>query len=106
MKTAYSAWSKMRRKGVPLQALHDVLGLRIIIRPTAAGKLSTAHHWQRQTILCYRALEVVHRLYPPPPGRRIKDYVASPKPNGYQVESNCLPRCAAVPNSTKSPRPP
>jgi hypothetical protein len=58
MKTAYSAWSKMRRQGVPLQALHDVLGLRIIFRPTAAGKLPTAHHWQRQTILCYRALEV------------------------------------------------
>jgi len=84
MKTAYSAWAKMRRKGVALQALHDVLGLRIIFRPTCAGKLTSAHHWQRQTILCYRALEVVHRLYPPLPGRRIKDYVASPKSNGYQ----------------------
>ena len=84
MKSAYSAWSKMRRKQVTLTELHDVLGLRIIFKPSQSGRLPTPHHWQRQAILCYRALEVVHRVYPPLLGRRIKDYVACPKQNGYQ----------------------
>ena len=35
-------------------------------------------------MLCYRVLEVVHNLLPPVGVRSIKDYVTSPKPNGYQ----------------------
>ena len=35
-------------------------------------------------MLSYRALEVLHSIYRPVLGRRVKDYIASPKPNGYQ----------------------
>eukprot|EP00316_Scyphosphaera_apsteinii_P008087 CAMPEP_0119320374 /NCGR_PEP_ID=MMETSP1333-20130426/52259_1 /TAXON_ID=418940 /ORGANISM="Scyphosphaera apsteinii, Strain RCC1455" /LENGTH=833 /DNA_ID=CAMNT_0007327081 /DNA_START=127 /DNA_END=2628 /DNA_ORIENTATION=+ len=83
-KAPYSAWMKMRRKGLHLSELHDLIGLRIIFKPTSPTRLPPTVHWQRQAILCYRVLEVVHSIFPPVPGRAIKDYIANPKRNGYQ----------------------
>eukprot|EP00965_Chrysotila_dentata_P170858 5639523-Pleurochrysis_carterae.AAC.1 len=74
----------MQRKNQQLHELHDVLGLRVVLKPTLANRLPLPIHWQRQAMLCYRALEVVHALFPHVPGRPIKDYVSAPKPNGYQ----------------------
>ena len=52
--------------------------------PRQIDRLPAALHRQRQSMLCYRVLEVVHNLLPPVGVRSIKDYVTSPKPNGYQ----------------------
>lgn len=83
-KAAYSAYTKMQRKGVGLDSLDDLLGLRVIFRPTVTKKLPLGLHRQRQCMLCYRVLEVAHAHYPQAIGRRAKDYVTMPKPNGYQ----------------------
>lgn len=48
--------------------VHDIVALRIIV-PTVGD--------------CYQALGVIHGLYRPVP-TRFKDYIAVPKPNGYQ----------------------
>ena len=67
-KTVYSIYRKMREKHSGFAAVSDVFGFRIV----AAGLLE-----------CYEALGVLHQLYKPQPGR-FKDYIAIPKPNGYQ----------------------
>jgi len=67
-KSLYSLWKKLLRKGMDMEKIHDFLALRIIV-PTVAD--------------CYRALGIIHAHWRPLPGR-IKDYIAVPKPNGYQ----------------------
>ncbi|MBM3525216.1 MAG: bifunctional (p)ppGpp synthetase/guanosine-3',5'-bis(diphosphate) 3'-pyrophosphohydrolase, partial [Alphaproteobacteria bacterium] len=67
-KTAYSIWRKMQRKNVGFEQLSDIMAFRVVVRNVAD---------------CYRALGVVHSRYPVVPGR-FKDYISTPKPNGYR----------------------
>ena len=67
-KHLYSIYQKMRRKRIPLGAIIDVYGIRLVV-PTVDD--------------CYRALGVIHGVYKPMPGR-FKDYIAIPRVNGYQ----------------------
>src|SRR6266700_4662518 len=64
----HSIWSKMRRRGVDLAQLYDVLAFRVVVGETRD---------------CYAVLGLVHQRWRPVPGR-IKDYIAMPKPNFYQ----------------------
>jgi GTP pyrophosphokinase len=64
----YSIYQKMERKGVEFEKITDVVGLRIITSSIPD---------------CYAALGVIHSLWPPIPGE-FDDYIALPKPNGYQ----------------------
>ncbi|KAL7542924.1 hypothetical protein ACHAWF_007283 [Thalassiosira exigua] len=67
-KGLHSIDSKMRRQAIEFDEVRDVIGFRIIVDDVAS---------------CYQALGVVHSHFKPVPGK-IKDYVALPKPNGYQ----------------------
>ncbi len=67
-KAAYSIWTKMQRKAAPFEALTDIMAFRVIV-----GTVEE----------CYRALGVIHGVYQVLPGR-FKDYISTPKPNGYQ----------------------
>jgi guanosine-3',5'-bis(diphosphate) 3'-pyrophosphohydrolase len=67
-KHIYSIYRKMKGKRLPFSDLTDVYGFRILVD---------------QVDQCYRALGVVHGAYKPVPAR-FKDYIALPKPNGYQ----------------------
>lgn len=68
IKGLYSLYQKLERKEKDITKIFDVAALRIIVPDVNA---------------CYAALGVVHNLYRPIPGK-IKDYIAFPKPNGYQ----------------------
>jgi GTP pyrophosphokinase len=68
VKGLWSLWQKLQRKGGDISSVYDVAALRIIV-PTIAD--------------CYRVLGLVHKLWQPLPNK-IKDYIAFPKPNGYQ----------------------
>ena len=68
MKRYYSIWLKMKRNGVEVAQLYDILAFRVVVPETRD---------------CYATLGMVHQLWRPVPGR-IKDYVAMPKPNFYQ----------------------
>lgn len=67
-KSYYSIYKKNRDRQVPYNEIFDLLAMRIIC-------LS-----QEQ---CYQLLGLVHSLWTPVPDK-LKDYIASPKSNGYQ----------------------
>lgn len=68
MKGTYSLFRKLERKEWDISKIYDILALRLIV-PSVSD--------------CYAALGVVHKHWRPVPGK-IKDYIAFPKPNGYQ----------------------
>ncbi|MEO3433061.1 bifunctional (p)ppGpp synthetase/guanosine-3',5'-bis(diphosphate) 3'-pyrophosphohydrolase [Inquilinus sp. CAU 1745] len=67
-KRPYSIWRKMQRKNVAFEQLFDIMAFRIMVE-------------DKRT--CYQALGVLHDRYQSLPGR-FKDYISTPKPNGYQ----------------------
>ncbi len=67
-KHIYSIYNKMRRKNVPFTRIYDSEGLRVIVETESE---------------CYQVLGIVHHLWTPVPGE-FDDYIAHPKPNGYQ----------------------
>ncbi len=67
-KTPYSIWAKMQRKSVTFEQLSDNMAFRVVV--------GTTHD-------SYHALGVLHGAYPVVPGR-FKDYISTPKLNGYR----------------------
>lgn len=67
-KTPYSIWNKMQRKNIGFEQLSDIIAFRIVVNSVED---------------CYRALGIIHNAYPVVPGR-FKDYISTPKPNGYR----------------------
>jgi len=68
IKGVYSLFKKLERKKWDFSTIYDMRALRVIF-PTVAE--------------CYTALGIIHGHWRPVPGK-IKDYIAFPKPNGYQ----------------------
>ncbi len=68
LKHAYSVYRKMRQLDVDFEQIQDVIGFRVLVDSVAQ---------------CYESLGVIHSVWKPVPGR-FKDYIAIPKPNGYQ----------------------
>ncbi len=67
-KRPYSIWRKMNRQNIPFEQICDIMAFRIIVSNIAD---------------CYHALGIIHTKYPMIPGR-YKDYISTPKSNGYQ----------------------
>ncbi len=67
-KTPYSIWRKMQQKNASFEQLCDIMAFRICVEDVAT---------------CYQALGIVHSKYHMVP-RRFKDYISTPKPNGYK----------------------
>jgi GTP pyrophosphokinase len=67
-KNLYSIYSKMHEKHLTFANVHDIYGVRVIVKDVST---------------CYLALGMLHGLYKPIPGK-FKDYIAIPKANGYQ----------------------
>uniref|UniRef100_A0A7V4ALG4 Bifunctional (P)ppGpp synthetase/guanosine-3',5'-bis(Diphosphate) 3'-pyrophosphohydrolase n=1 Tax=Thermus tengchongensis TaxID=1214928 RepID=A0A7V4ALG4_9DEIN len=80
-KHLYSIWKKMEREGKALEQIYDLLAVRVILDPKPA--LTEEGRALREKQVCYHVLGLVHALWQPIPGR-VKDYIAVPKPNGYQ----------------------
>ncbi len=67
-KHLYSIYRKLVAQKIPLERVYDKVAFRIIVKTVKE---------------CYEALGVVHSLWQPIP-HRFKDFISSPKPNGYQ----------------------
>ncbi|HEY1720860.1 MAG TPA: bifunctional (p)ppGpp synthetase/guanosine-3',5'-bis(diphosphate) 3'-pyrophosphohydrolase [Magnetospirillaceae bacterium] len=67
-KMPYSIWRKMQLKNVTFEQLADIMAFRVTVKDVGE---------------CYHALGVIHSRYPMVPGR-FKDYISTPKPNGYR----------------------
>lgn len=68
VKSIYSLFKKLKKVDGNIDDIYDLMALRIIVKSKED---------------CYRVLGVLHSLYQPMIAR-IKDYIAVPKPNGYQ----------------------
>ncbi|MEZ4180107.1 MAG: RelA/SpoT family protein, partial [Candidatus Doudnabacteria bacterium] len=67
-KRIYSLFKKLHRYDNDISKIYDLFALRIITKSTGD---------------CYAALGIIHKHFNPVPGR-VKDFIATPKPNGYQ----------------------
>lgn len=68
IKRIYGVYNKMRRQKISIDEVFDFIAIRVITDTVKS---------------CYTALGILHNLWKPVPGR-IKDYIAIPRPNGYQ----------------------
>ncbi|MCQ8277349.1 bifunctional (p)ppGpp synthetase/guanosine-3',5'-bis(diphosphate) 3'-pyrophosphohydrolase [Acetobacteraceae bacterium KSS8] len=67
-KSPFSIWEKMQKRNVAFEQLSDIMAFRVMVPSREA---------------CYVALGAVHAAYPVIAGR-FKDYISTPKANGYQ----------------------
>jgi len=67
-KHPYSIWKKMAERHISFEQLSDVMAFRVVVKDIDE---------------CYKALGVLHRRWPMVPGR-FKDYISTPKRNGYR----------------------
>ena len=67
-KHLWSIYLKMKKRGKGFDEIYDLMALRVIVRNVPE---------------CYHALGIIHHNWTPLQ-ERIKDYIASPKSNGYQ----------------------
>ncbi len=68
VKDIYSIYQKIKVKKVKFENIYDLIAMRIIVEEVDD---------------CYKTLGIVHSLWLPH-FEKIKDYIAIPKPNGYQ----------------------
>src|SRR6188508_3363454 len=68
LKRLYSIHLKLKKQKIELERVYDFVALRVITHSVKD---------------CYAALGIIHQTWSPVPGR-FKDFIAMPRPNGYQ----------------------
>ncbi len=68
VKRYFSLFEKLKRYEENFELIYDLVAFRIVVPDIAR---------------CYEVLGILHQQYRPLP-KRVKDYIAMPKPNGYQ----------------------
>ena len=103
-KSIYSTFKKMQRHECGIERIFDLVALRVVLTPEPeepasvvegtvhgvaaavgpGGDLARARASNdAENAMCYHVLGKVHSKYTPLP-RTLKDYISSPKPNGYR----------------------
>lgn len=75
IKSVYSIWNKMSTRNIPFEEVYDILAVRIIFKPKA-GMNEKDQCW-----MLYSAITAIYKPHP----ERIRDWVSTPKANGYEA---------------------
>ena len=73
IKSVYSCWKKMERKGVKFDEIYDLYAMRIILDVPLADEKSG----------CFKVYSLISSEFPPDP-TRFRDWITTPKTNGYE----------------------
>ena len=73
-KSIYSIWNKIKNKGVDLSEIYDIFAVRLIL---------DAPEGANEKRLCWEVYSLITDVYKPI-AERLKDWVTSPKANGYE----------------------
>ncbi|XP_042463115.1 putative GTP diphosphokinase RSH1, chloroplastic isoform X2 [Zingiber officinale] len=79
-KELYSVYKTVLKSKLSIHEINQIAQLRIIVKPKSCNGVGPLCSAQQ---ICYHLLGLVHGIWTPIP-RAIKDYIATPKPNGYQ----------------------
>jgi len=72
-KSIYSIWNKIKKKNVPFEEIYDLFAVRIIVDVPK----------EKEKNICWQVYSVITDVYKPIP-ERLKDWVTTPKGNGYE----------------------
>jgi len=75
LKSVYSIWRKMSTRNIPFEEVYDLLALRIVFKPREG---------MNEKDQCWMLYSAITALYKPHP-ERIRDWVSTPKANGYEA---------------------
>ncbi len=75
IKSVYSIWRKMTTRNIPFEEVYDILAERIIFKPREG---------MSEKDQCWMLYSAITALYKPHP-ERIRDWVSTPKANGYEA---------------------
>jgi len=74
-KSIFSIWQKMQKKNVPFEEVYDLMAIRIVFDPMKNVPEKTQ---------CWNIYSIITDIFMPKP-ERIRDWVSTPKPNGYEA---------------------
>lgn len=75
IKSVYSIWNKMSTRNIPFEEVYDTLAVRIIFTP------KEEMNEKDQCWMLYSAITAIYKPHP----ERIRDWVSTPKANGYEA---------------------
>lgn len=75
IKSVYSIWNKMSSRNIAFDEVYDILAVRIIFKPKE-GMNEKDQCW-----MLYSAITAIYKPHP----ERIRDWVSTPKANGYEA---------------------
>ena len=75
IKSVYSIWHKMSTRNIPFEEVYDILAERIVFKPRE-GMTEKEQCW-----MLYSAITAIYKPHP----ERIRDWVSTPKANGYEA---------------------
>ena len=78
IKSPYSIWKKMQTKKVSFEEVFDIMAIRIVFEP---------QNREEEVNECFRIYAALTSIYRPHP-TRFRDWLSSPKANGYQALHN------------------
>lgn len=74
VKSIYSIWKKMVRKGVTFEEVFDIFAIRIIIDVPKEVEVEE----------CFKVYSIIMSMFPKKNNDRFRDWISTPKNNGYE----------------------